>query len=91
MLLEERKQADENWLDIQEIMKSPECWAYVERYDVELCHIKKRYTGEFVWEGTTGSVLKILEDTCNAEMSFERRIRKIKRIARELERLGENL
>ncbi|MBQ6991787.1 MAG: hypothetical protein IJN50_02575 [Clostridia bacterium] len=86
MLLEEINEANENWLDIERIMYSPECWALVKRYDIDLCHLIRKNTGEVVYEGSTDSILKILEDTCDVEMSFERRIRKIKRTIRELDR-----
>lgn len=88
MLLEQiKKQADKNWEDIEEITASTECWAEVIRYDIDLCHLIRKDTGEVVYEASTEAILKILEDTCDTEMSERRRQRKIQRILKEVKNL----
>lgn len=92
LLYECKEQADRNWEDINEIIDNSDCWGIVNRYDIDSCHLIRKDNGEIVWEGTTGSVLKILEDTCEIDyISPRRKMRKMERLYRELRREIESL
>lgn len=86
MSLQEIEEADMNWKDIEEIMESPNCWAVVKRYDRDWCRLIRKDTEKVVYEGTTGVILTILEDTCEVEKSEKRKERERKRLLKELEK-----
>lgn len=88
MIFEEmKKQADENYEDIKEILKCSDCSLTVWRYDTDSCYLVRKDNDEIVWQADTESILKILEDICDVwYVSPRRRLRRIKRLREELKK-----